>query len=129
MVEFHTEGLYPSQAGHLGVQSFIRHLISHVETQVPQIQTYSPNIIAVRIDKFTLTSLSLYARVENLNSGMKQLYEKIRNEHIIGIALYHDSLRGSIFFKNPFVSADSNMTNEEMTKLGFHPPTIKDFLW
>lgn len=129
LVEIHTEGLYPSQAGRAGIQSFINHLIRHVINQLPQIQPHAPNIVAVRVSKFMLTSLSLFAEIGNLQREISQLFDKIKNEHILGIALYHDSLKNAVFFNNPFVGANSRINDGQLAKLGFHSPTIKDFLW
>jgi hypothetical protein len=129
LAEIHTEGLYPSQAEKAAIQSFANHLVRHVKTQLSeqQMQLNSINIISIRIDKFMLSSPSLFAEFSKLRKGINQLFEAEKNKDLTGLALYSDNIRNAIFFPNPFAIASSRLTETEMKELGLHFPTFKDF--
>ena len=65
---------------------------------------------------------------QSIKMGAKLLHGGKR-ENLFGIALYHDSLKKAIFFKNPYATACSILSNVEMAKFGFHSPTIQDTKW
>ena len=129
LVEIHSEALYPSKAVRAEIQSFINHLINQVRDQLSQVQPHAPNVIAVRVDKFMLTSLPLFAEIGKLQTAISNLFDEKRNGNLSGIGLYHDNLKKAIFFNNPYASADSILSNFEMAKFGFHSPTIQDTKW
>ena len=76
-----------------------------------------------------LTSLPLFAEIGKLQTAIGKLFCEKQDKNLSGIALYHDSLKKAIFFKNPYATACSTLSNIEMAKFGFHSPTIQDTKW
>ncbi|MDH5770783.1 MAG: hypothetical protein OEZ25_05820, partial [Candidatus Bathyarchaeota archaeon] len=119
LVEVHPEKFFPSKASTLEIQSFLKHLVRHVETQIEegQIQPKAPNIIAVQgfhwiVYGFDLSNLNeLYERIQ-------RFFEKRKEKYLSGVVVFQKEIERGAYFSNPYAAKFSELNKEILERIG-----------
>jgi hypothetical protein len=121
LVEIHEEMVYPSPAALSERDSFIRHFIRHVKSQIGQLQPNSPNIIVVQ--GFNWLIFGLGEDLENIGSlclKVREFLDIERQENLSGIAIFERDFAKTTFIPNEHAKEASKLTSDEIEKIGMH---------
>jgi hypothetical protein len=119
LVEVHPQMIYPSSAALSERDSFINHVIRHIEGQLKQLQPGSPNIIVVQGSNWILFELGEnFEDIEPLALKLREYLAKNRQIHLSGVAILTNDFAKSAFIPNEEAAEESKLTSDDVERLG-----------
>jgi len=121
LIEIHTQGIYPSKAAMLEINSFINHIKRHIDAQLDekQLQPNKPNIIVIQCYNWIM-----FPSVWDL-LGIKHMYKEIKahlikkeEKYLSGIALFSTDFSKTVFISNGKAEEASKISKDEVEELG-----------
>ena len=123
LVEIHSENVFPSRAAVSELKSFYNHIVRNIKGHIGegQIQPKAHNIIMVHgfnwivsIGPFGLVNLSpLWSEIQ------KGIFENKETKYLSGVAFFDTQRERTIYMSNKRADASSQLTEEDVRKLGF----------
>ena len=121
LVEIHTEMFYPSKAALAERDSFVNHVIRHIEAQLEekQLEPDHPNIIIVQGYNWVAFGLDYdFQEIRLLYEKVKEFLNEKDEKHLSGIALLSGDFKSTIFISNEKAGIASKLNKDEIENLG-----------
>lgn len=119
VVEVHTEGFYPSTAALAEQKSFIRHVKSHIDGQLHQMQPGKCNIIYVQGDNWTLFGIMDMIGENPLYSEVKEYLEDKGISELNGVVIVRSDFNRPVFVYNESCDQAVCFPHDQLAQLGF----------
>lgn len=122
LIEVKTRDFFPSKATIADRDSFLNHIVRHVEYQLDegQIETGKPNIILIRGFHWVVFGMGISLEsMRALKDKLEEFLDKRRERNLSGVAVFGNNFKEIYFIENPLVEDDSKIEKEEISKLGF----------
>jgi len=118
LVEIHPHQFFPSKASLAERESYLNHLIRHIETQLneKQIQPNAPNIILIQGFHWTIFALGEF---DPLYKRLQQFFEERKEDHLSGVAIFGTDFNKAFFVNNPYARDPSKLNETDVKILGF----------
>jgi hypothetical protein len=119
VVEVHTEGFYPKTASLAEQNSFIRHVKSHIDGQLHQMQPSKCNIIYVQGDNWTLFGIMDILGRNPLYREVKKYLEDKGISELNGVVIVRSDFNKPVFVYNESCDQTICFPHDQLSQLGF----------
>lgn len=121
LVEIHTEQVFPSKAASAEIDSFLKHIVRNIKTQISekQLQPKGFNIIVVKGFNWILFPFEA-GELRPLFDTLHKFFEEARQPYLSGVTVFVETIDKGIYISNPYAEKSSALEKADITKLGFN---------